>query len=52
VGDLILAIDQVPVRSVDDFVNLVGSLPPHQKIALLVRDHRTGKTGYLQVEIN
>jgi serine protease Do len=52
VGDLILAIDRVPVHSVDDFVNTVGSLPPHQKIALLARDHRTGNTGYVQVEID
>jgi serine protease Do len=52
VGDLILAIDQVPVSGVDAFVNMVSSLPPHQKIALLARDHRTGKTGYVQVEID
>jgi Do/DeqQ family serine protease len=51
-GDLILTIDRVPVSGVDSFVNMVGSLPPHQKIALLARDHRTGNTGYVQVEIN
>jgi serine protease Do len=51
-GDLILAVDQVPVHGVDDFVTLVGSLPPHQKIALLALDHRTGKKGSVQVETN
>lgn len=51
-GDLILAVDRQPVEDVDSFVNMINSLPPHQKAVLLGVDHRTGNTGYVQVEID
>jgi hypothetical protein len=37
---------------VDSFVNMVNSLPTHQKIVLLALDHRNGNTGSVQVEID
>ena len=51
-GDLILMIDKQPINSVESFVNLINSLPPHQKIVLFAYDQRSGNTGYVQVEIN
>jgi serine protease Do len=51
-GDLILSIDKQPVAGVDSFVNMVNSLPTHQKIVLLALDHRNGNTGSVQVEID
>ena len=52
VGDLILAVDKNPILGVDAFAGLIGALPPHQKVALLALDHRTGKTTYVQVQVN
>ncbi|MEJ2724732.1 MAG: PDZ domain-containing protein [Deltaproteobacteria bacterium] len=51
-GDLILAINKTPVPSVDAFVSMINSLPHHQKVPLLALDHRTGNTGYVEVEVN
>lgn len=50
--DLILAVDKQPVLGVDIFVSMINSLPHHQKVRLLGLDHRTGKTAYVQVEVN
>jgi serine protease Do len=52
VGDLILAIDKRPISGVDDFTGLITTLPRHQKVVFLALDHRSGKTGYVQVEVN
>lgn len=49
-GDIILAVNNTPVLSVDMFLGLVESLP-HEKTLLAALDHRTGQTGYVQVEI-
>ena len=51
VGDLILAIGKRPIDGVDSFLNMVDSLPHQQKVVLLVLDHRSGQTSYVQVEI-
>ncbi|MGZ3514478.1 MAG: Do family serine endopeptidase, partial [Thermodesulfobacteriota bacterium] len=45
VGDMILAVSNQPVESMDSFVALVNLLKPKQKISLLALDHRTGNTG-------
>jgi len=51
VDDMILEINGRPVRGVDDFANIIDSLP-HGKIAtILALDHRTGRTGYIRVAI-
>lgn len=49
--DLILAINNQPVESVDSFLNMVGSLPPGEKAVMAGVDHRTGKAGMVEVEI-
>jgi serine protease Do len=49
VSDMILAIDNQPVDSMEGFVNLVSMLQPKQKIAILALDHRTGNTGTVEV---
>ena len=49
VSDMILAIDNQPVDSMESFVNLVSMLQPKQKLAILALDHRTGNTGTVEV---
>jgi Do/DeqQ family serine protease len=50
VNDLILGINDQPVRGMDGFIQMVSALRPHQKIALVALDHRTGNQGVIQVE--
>jgi serine protease Do len=50
VGDMILAIDNQPVESMEGFVDMVSLLKAKQKISILALDHRTGNTGTVQVE--
>ena len=50
VGDLILAVGDLPVEGVDGFLDMVSNLPHHQKIVLLALDHRSTQTSYVQVE--
>jgi serine protease Do len=49
VGDMILAINNQPIESMESFVDLVSLLRPKQKISILALDHRTGNTGMIQV---
>jgi len=49
IGDMILAIDNQPLDSMERFVDLVSVLQPKQKISILALDHRTGNTGTVQV---
>ena len=51
VGDVILAINNQPIESMESFVNLVSILQPKQNISILVLDHRTGNTGMIQVTV-
>ncbi len=51
VGDMILAIDNQPIESMEGFVDLVSLLKPKQKISVLALDHRTGNTGTVQVSL-
>jgi serine protease Do len=50
INDLILGINDQPVEGMDGFIQLVSALKPHQKIALVALDHRTGNQGVIQVE--
>jgi serine protease Do len=50
INDLILGVNDQPVGGVDGFIQLVSALKPHQKIALVALDHRTGNQGVIQVE--
>jgi serine protease Do len=51
VGDIILEMAGQPVSGVENFVDMVNSLPPNQVVAILVLDHRSGNTGYIQVQV-
>jgi serine protease Do len=50
--DVILDINNIPVDGVDGFVSLAKSLPPHQQALIKALDHRTGRSGYVQVTID
>ncbi len=50
INDLILGINDQPVTGIDGFIQLASSLKPHEKIALIALDHRTGNQGVIQVE--
>ena len=49
--DIIVGINNVPVDGVEGFVDIVNTLPPHQKTLLKAVDHRTGQGGLVQVQI-
>jgi serine protease Do len=49
--DIILSINNIPVEGVEGFVALAKALPAHQQAVLKALDHRTGQSGYVQVNI-
>jgi serine protease Do len=49
VGDILLEINGRPIEGMEEFVNLITSVPPRQQIRVLALDHRTGNTGYVQM---
>lgn len=51
-GDVILALDDHPVQGLDSFNELITPMPHHQKVVLLAISHKTGQSGYVQVEIS
>lgn len=51
IGDMILAINNQAIDSMESFVNLVSVLRPKQKISILALDHRTGNTGTVQAVV-
>ena len=51
VGDIILAVNNQTIESMESFVNLVSLLEPKQNISILVLDHRTSNTGRVQVTL-
>lgn len=50
VGDIILEVNGKAIESFESFVDLVNSLKPHQRITFLALDHRSGRTGYVQIK--
>ena len=52
VGDVILALDNQPVQGVDSFNEMLMAMPHHQKAVLLAISHKTGQSGYVQVEVS
>jgi len=52
VGDVILGLDDHPFQGVDSFNELMTAMPHHQKVVLLAISHKTGQSGYVQVEIS
>jgi serine protease Do len=51
VGDMILEINGRSIKGPETFMNLVGTLQSSQQITLLGLDHRSGRTGYVQVKV-
>jgi type II secretory pathway component PulC len=51
VGDIVYQINQQPLRGPKDYSRIVEQLHPGQEALLLVRDWRTGETGYLTVGV-
>jgi serine protease Do len=52
VGDIIVGLDDHPVQGVDSFNELMTSMPHHRKFILLAINHKSGQSGYVQVEIS
>jgi serine protease Do len=46
VDDIILGINGQPIDDPSTFAELIGKVPPRQKMAVLILDHRTGNTTY------
>jgi serine protease Do len=51
VGDIILGIENQPIESLENFIDLASSLKSKQKVTLLALDHRRGNMGNVQVEV-
>ena len=51
VKDLVLAVNSQAIAGMDDFAGLVGLLKPKQDVTLVCLDHRTGKTGTIEVTV-
>ncbi len=49
VGDLILEIDGRSMGGLEDLVKIIQAIKPRQRLTLLALDHRTGRTGYVQI---
>jgi len=51
-GDVILALDNQPVQDVDSFNEMMTVMPHHQKVVMFAISHKTGQSGYVQVDIS
>jgi serine protease Do len=51
VGDILLAINDQPIRGVEIFAALVNLMKPRDKITIAALDHKTGQTGMVQVMV-
>jgi serine protease Do len=51
IGDMILEINGQPIESVEDFVNVVSTVKPGQKIGVLALDHNSGSSGSVEVTV-
>jgi serine protease Do len=51
VNDVVLEINGEAVEDLEGFMGLASSLRPNQRITLLALDHRSGRTGYVQVVV-
>jgi serine protease Do len=49
VRDMLLAIDGQPIANAESLAALTATLKPQQRITVLALDHRSGKTGDIQV---
>lgn len=51
VDDVILGVNGQQIGGIEDMVTIIGTLQPGQKITLFALDHRTGRTGSIQIEV-
>ncbi|MCX5906585.1 MAG: PDZ domain-containing protein, partial [Deltaproteobacteria bacterium] len=51
IDDIILGINNQPIKGMEGFVTLVNMIPPKQKIGVMALDHRSGNTGMVEVVI-
>ncbi len=51
-GDMMLEINSQPIGSMDEFIDIINLIKPGQKIAVLALDHKSGKSGYVQLVVN
>ena len=49
VGDIVTAVNNLPVNGVAEFADLVKLLPANKNVVLTAIDHRSGQTGYVQL---
>ena len=47
--DIILEINNIPVKGVEGLVEIANALPPHRQVLMKALDHRTGESGYVKV---
>lgn len=50
--DFILQVNGQPIKGLDGFAQLLGSLPARQPLVVLALDHRSGQSGYIQMVLN
>ena len=51
VGDAILSVNGQPIPGLEGLVAILGQLKPHEKVALVAVDHRTGQMGNVEIEL-
>ena len=51
VDDILLEINGKTIKKPGDFAELISALKPRQRVTLLAFDHRSGRTGYVQVAL-
>jgi serine protease Do len=52
VGDAILTVNNQPVFGLEGLVAILSGIKPHEKVAILAGDHRTGQTGTVEVQVD
>ena len=52
VNDVILEINGQAIEGLEDFVDILNALRPRQRVTILALDHRSGRTGYVQVTVD
>jgi len=51
VGDAILTVNVQPILGLESLVAILGEVKPHEKMALVAIDHRTGQMGNVEIEL-
>jgi len=51
VGDAILTVNGQPISGLEGLVAILETIKPHEKVTLLAVDHRTGRSGNIEVPL-